>query len=505
FIFKLFLVKLSNGASLIIITMSEEQSRLEKLNNIKEQGINPYISTCRRTRTINEMCDNFDDLLKKGDKISLVGRLRLMRGHGKASFADLEDGTGRMQIYLKHDIVGAETYTFFVDDIDVGDFIEVEGTLFLTKTNEKTLVVEKLKLLSKALLPLPEKWHGLSDPELKSRKRYLDLLANPEVKNVFITRSRLIKLIRRFFDERDYLEVETPILQPMAGGAAAKPFATHHNALDIDMYLRIAPELYLKRLIVGGFEKVYEVAKCFRNEGIDWAHNPEFTQIEFYQAYADYRDLMRLTEELMSFLVQELTGGEELIYGDHHLSFKTPFSKIDYRQALIKYANIDLADYPEATDLAEKAIKMGLKIEKAWGKGKLIDEIYKELVRPKLIDPVFIINHPIELSPLAKKIENNPKYVERFQLVIAGAEFCNAYSELNDPLDQESRFKEQQELLAKGDEEAQSADNDFVEALKYGMPPTAGEGIGIDRLLMLFTNIHNIKEGILFPTMRPKA
>jgi lysyl-tRNA synthetase class 2 len=353
-------------------------------------------------------------------------------------------------------------------------------------------------------LPLPEKWHGLADIETRFRQRYLDLIANPEVKEIFKKRSLLIKLIREFFDTRGFLEVETPILQPIPGGANARPFVTHHNALDIDLYLRIAPELYLKKLIVGGFEKVYEIARCFRNEGIDWAHNPEFTQIEFYQAYADYNDLMKLTEDLMKFLVQKICGKLKINYQDKEIDFTPPYPKITYREALIKFTGIDLEEFKTREMLLTKAKNISLEVEKTWSRGKIIDEIFKELVRPKLINPTFIIDEPIELSPLAKKKPDNPNYVERFHFLVAGMEICNAYSELNDPLDQEERLREQEGARAVGEEEAQWFDEDFIEALKYGMPPTAGEGIGIDRLAAILANVRNIKEVILFPTMRPK-
>ena len=485
--------------------MSIESDRLKKIKNIVHQGINPYPSQGKRTHACQETDSNFNQIEKAKKKVILTGRLVLLRLHGKACFANLEDFSGRFQFFLNQDDLGEKDYSFFVDNIDVGDFLQVKGKLFQTKKGENTLRVEEYSLLSKSLLPLPEKWHGLSNIETRFRQRYLDLIANKKVRDIFITRSKVIQLMRQFFDKRDFFEVETPILQSLAGGATAKPFITHHQALGADLYLRIAPELYLKRLIIGGFERVYEIARCFRNEGIDRTHNPEFTQIEFYQAYADYNDLMALTEELMVFLLENLgIKNLKVEHKDGVLDFKPPYPKLDFRQALIDNAGIDIDEYKKFDDLCRQAKKFGIKTDKTWGKGKLLDELYKEFVLPKIIQPTFIINHPIELSPLAKKMPDRPDYVERFQLLINGAELCNAFSELNDPVDQELRFKEQQKLSEKGDKEAQRADKDFVTALKYGMPPTAGLGMGIDRLINVLTNTQNIREVILFPILKPK-
>jgi len=483
---------------------NEEQSRLKKLEEIRKLGLDPYPAICQRTISCQEVRARFNTLLKAQKFIFLAGRLVLIRHHGGAVFANLEDGTGRFQIFLRRDVVGERDFSFFKDMIDLGDFVEVEGTLFTTKMGEQTLEVRKYKLLTKALLPLPEKWHGLEDIEIRYRKRYLDLLVNPEVREIFKKRSLIIRTVREFFVGRDFIEVETPTLQVIPGGAAAKPFITHHDALDINLYLSIAPELYLKRLIVGGFEKVFEIAKCFRNEGVDWAHNPEFIQVEFYQAYANYSDLMKLTEDFFAFLIPRVCSGFKVTYRGKDIDFAPPYPKITFRDALIKFANIDLERLKTEEMLITKAKNLGLEIKDGWGRGKIIDEIFKELVRPKIVNPTFIVNHPIELSPLAKKAVDNQNYVQRFQLLVGGLELCNAYSELNDPIEQEERFKEQLRLRNSGDEEAQMYDQDFIEALKYGMPPTAGEGIGIDRLVMILTGVTSLREVILFPTMRPK-
>ncbi len=482
----------------------QELVRYQKLEKIKKAGVEPYPSRSRRTTTCQEAQVEFEKLVKSKKSIILAGRLRLIRLHGGAAFAHLEDESGCFQILWRRNIVSEREFQFFKDLIEVGDFVEVEGDLFLTKTGEKTLEVKKYRLLTKALLPLPEKWHGLEDVEIRYRKRYLDLIANPEVREIFRKRSLIIKTIREFFIKQGFIEVETPTLQPIPGGAVAKPFVTHHDALDINLYLSIAPELYLKRLIVGGFEKVFEIARCFRNEGIDWAHNPEFTQIEFYQAYANYHDLMKLIEIFFEFLVPKICQGFKVKYRGKEIDFTPPYHKIAFNDALIRFAGLDLEKLKTNEMLVTKAKNIGLKIDKTLERGKIIDEIFKEIVRPKIINPTFIINHPIELSPLAKRLSDKPNYVERFQLLVAGVELCNAFSELNDPLDQEARFKAQQELRKKGDDEAQMYDQDFIEALKYGLPPTAGCGIGIDRLVAILTSAKNLREVILFPTLKPK-
>ncbi len=483
---------------------SEEEVREEKLKLIEEKGINPYPARCNCSLPISYVLDKFDELAKSGEEVVVCGRIRSMRIHGGSSFADLEDESGKIQLYFKKDEIGDENYKFFTDLIDSADILEAKGYVFTTKKGEKSIKVREYRLLAKALLPLPEKWHGLTDTEIRYRKRYLDLLANKNVKNIFEKRSYMVREIRRFFDDRGFIEVETPILQPIPGGATARPFITHHNALDIDLYLRVAPELYLKRLIVGGFEKVYEIARCFRNEGIDREHNPEFTQIEFYQAWADYNDLMKLTEELFAYLVPKITGDIKIEFEGKEIDFTPPYRKVTFRDLLIEYADLDIDNLLDEEELIKEVVSRGVEVEKGWSRGKILDELYKELARPHLTGPVFLIDHPVELSPLAKKKEDNPRYVERFQLIIAGREVCNAFSELNDPIDQLERFKEQEEARQAGDDEAHRIDMDYVEALKHAMPPTAGFGMGIDRLASILTNSHNLKEVILFPTLKPK-
>lgn len=482
----------------------EYQIRLLRLKKIRQAGIEAYPKTARRTHQINVLLDDFDQLARAEKKVSISGRIRSIRLHGGSCFINLEDESGKIQAYLKQDVLGDEQYAFFNDSFDIGDFMEASGTLFTTKRGEKSLLVSGFKMLAKSLLPLPEKWHGLTDVETRFRQRYLDLLANPEVRRIFNQRGQIIQFIRNYFINLGFTEVETPILQLLASGAIAKPFKTHHNALDTDMFLRVAPELYLKKLVVGGFEKVFEIARCFRNEGIDYSHNPEFTQIEFYWAYKDYNDLMVEMEKFLPALVKEVCGGLIVDYDGQQINFAGPYPRIDFRQALLDEAGIDLDKF-DAASLAKEAKKKGVKVESTWGKGKLADELYKKFVRPKLVNPTYIINHPIELSPLAKKIDGRLGYVERFQLIIGGRiELMNAFTEINDPIDQGERFKFQDELASRGDEEAMGNDDDFVDALKYGMPPTAGLGMGIDRLVNVLTNTHNIKEVILFPILKPE-
>ncbi len=482
----------------------ERLARLEKLKEIRNQKVNPYPATAKRSHAVVQILENFDEWMEQKKLLSLAGRLKSVRLHGGSAFANIEDETGKIQLFFREDHFGAKPYKFFRDLIDLGDFVRVKGTLFTTKTGEKTLEVEALKLLTKTLAPLPEKWHGLSDVEIRYRQRYLDLIANPSVREIFRKRSLIVRAIREFFLKEGFMEVETPILQPIPGGATARPFITHHNALDTDFYLRIAPELYLKRLIVGGFEKVFEIAKCFRNEGIDWSHNPEFTQVELYKAYADYNDLMKMMEKFFVYLMKKTNGGEmKTVYEKNTIDFTPPYDQITFRDILMKHGNCDIEKYPDRESMAKKARELGLEVLPSDDRGKIMDEVFKKIVRPKIVNPIFVIDHPIELSPLAKKIPEDPRYVERFQLLVGGMELVNAFSELNDPLDQRERFVAQQEMREAGDVEAMRIDEDFITSLMHGMPPTAGLGMGIDRLAALLTNSHNIKEVILFPTLKP--
>lgn len=479
--------------------------RAKKLKRILEQGLEAYPASAKRTHTNKEAIDNFKRL--KNKDIFLVGRLTRMRLMGKACFANLKDFSAEIQIYFKYDVIGRKKFEFLKEQLDLGDFLEVEGQLFKTHTGEITLAVKEYRLLAKALRALPEKWHGLRNVELRHRQRYLDLLSNPEVKERFVLRSKIIANLRGILDKEGFLEVETPILQNLPGGAAAKPFKTYHEALNQYFYLRIAPELYLKKLLVGGFEKIYEIGKVFRNEGMDRYHNPEFTMFELYFAYQDYQQLMSFVENLLIKLIKTTTGRNFLEYQKKKIQLKAPFKRITYRTIIKKFTGIDIFENRSCSSLLRAIKKLKIKHWDIPGTPtwpKIVDELFKEQVRPYLIQPTFIINHPVELSPLAKKRKENPYEVERFQLYIGGLEVCNAFSELNDPCDQRERFLEQQALRKTGDEEAMLKDEDFIEALEYGMPPTAGLGIGIDRLVMLLTNQPSIREVILFPQLRSK-
>jgi lysyl-tRNA synthetase, class II len=486
----------------------EGLARKIKLQRIVGEGIDAYPASAERTHSLSHAASAFDELEKSKEIVKCVGRLRAFRGHGGLTFATIEDGSGSLQIALHRDILGPEEYDFWTVNLDVGDFIAVEGAMFATKRGEKTIDVKKLTLLTKALLPLPEKWHGLTDTEIRYRKRYLDLISNVEVRDIFRKRSLVVKTIREFLDERGFMEVETPILQPLAGGAAAKPFITHHNALGIDLYLRIAPELYLKRLIVGGFERVFEIARCFRNEGIDHSHNPEFTQVEFYWAYADYNQLMTVTEEMISAILMKVNGGSlKLMHEGDELDFTAPWKRVSFRDLVLEKTGIDIDEADTEDKLKKEIEKKKLRVDagKAIGFGQLAEELYKEYCRPSLIQPTFLTDYPAELIPLAKRKHDDSRKVATFQLVAKGVEICKAYNELNDPMDQAARFNEQEKLAEKGADEAQSTDDDFLEALSVGMPPTAGFGMGIDRLCLFLAGVHSIKETILFPTLRPES
>ncbi len=490
--------------------MSEERSliseRLRKLAELEAVGVDPYPARFGVTHLAADLHREYAGLSEEGDagapQVSIAGRLMSVRGHGKATFAHLQDGSGRIQIYIVRDTVGPEAYDL-CKKLDVGDYLGVEGQLFRTRTGELTVRAGTVQLLSKSLRPLPEKWHGLTDVETRFRQRYLDLIVNRQVADAFRTRSRLITEIRRFLESRRFLEVETPMMQAMAGGAMARPFVTHHNALDLTLYLRIAPELYLKRLVVGGFDRVFEINRSFRNEGISTQHNPEFTMLEFYQAYADYRDLMALTEELLAHLAKEITGDQEVTYQGQRISFAPPWPKLTLEEALVNLAGLDAEVLTTEDGVSATAGRHGVSISPGWGRGKVMAELFDALVEPKLLQPTFIIDFPTELSPLAKAKRGEPTTVQRFELFVGGMEIANAYSELNDPREQRARFLDQLRQRDQGDLEAHGLDEDYLRALEYGMPPTAGEGIGIDRLAMLFTDSASIRDVILFPLLKP--
>jgi len=479
------------------------QSRLDKLKKIKDKDINPYPSFSNRTHKIEQVLASFDDLENSEEEVVIAGRVLARREHGGSVFLDINDGANSIQIYLKRDVVGDDRFNFFSETVDIGDFIEVRGTVFKTKKGEETIQILQFGFLTKSLLPLPEKWHGLQDTEDRFRKRYLDILFNDEVRSRFKLRSKIITELRNHFIDNEFMEVDTPILHPLAGGALAKPFKTHMNDLDLDLYLRVAPELYLKRLLVGGYERVFEIGKNFRNEGMDREHNPEFTMLEAYVAYKDYNWLMNFTEELLRSVINKTIGTTVIDSETEPINFGNKFEKIEFNDLLKKYSNIDY-DNSSEEDLRAKAEELGIVINKEMTKGIIADEIYKKVARPKIIQPTFVINHPLDISPLAKKIEGNPTHVERFQLLVDGMEVLNAFSELNDPIDQRERFQAQEKNRERGDEEAHRMDEDFIEALEYGMPPAAGIGIGVDRIVKMITKAPSLREVILFPTMKPQ-
>lgn len=474
--------------------------RIEKLNELVAKGENPFeITSYNRTATAGEILADYDKF--EGQIVSIAGRLMSKRIMGKASFGHIMDSDGRMQGYFSRDDMGVDEYQAF-KKLDVGDIVGIEGFVFKTKTGEISVHVKKVTLLTKSLLPLPEKFHGLKDPELRFRQRYVDLIANPEVKDVFIKRSKIISTIREVLDKKGFIEVETPVLNTLAGGANARPFITHHNTLDIDMYMRIATELHLKRCIVGGFEKVYEIGRQFRNEGMDTKHNPEFTTIELYQAYVDYNEMMNITEELYTTAAERVCGGLDITYQGTPLSLKTPWGRLTMVQAVKKYTGLDF-DNDSLDNLIAAGNKMGLEMSPDTSWGHALYNIFDAFVEEKLTGPVFITDYPVEVSPLAKKKPSDPRLTERFEFFICASEGGNAFSELNDPIDQRSRFEQQMLAKAKGDDEAQPYDEDFCNALEYGMPPTGGLGIGIDRMVMFLTDSASIRDVLLFPTMKP--
>ncbi|PIR41433.1 MAG: lysine--tRNA ligase [Candidatus Yanofskybacteria bacterium CG10_big_fil_rev_8_21_14_0_10_46_23] len=476
--------------------------KINKVERLRKNGAEPYPALVERTHTIAEAKDDFENLQNSGETITIVGRVVSRREHGGSIFINLIDGGGEFQTYLKKDIVGEAVFQSFIDFADVGDFLEVSGKPFTTKKGEPTLEINSLRIISKAILPMPEKWHGLKDVEERFRKRYLDLIFNKDVRTSFELRTKIIVAVRNYFIDHGFMEVETPILQPLAGGALARPFKTHMNDLDLDLYLRVAPELYLKRLLVGGFERVFEIGKDFRNEGMDREHNPEFTMLEAYAAYRDYNWMMDFIESLFRKVVKEVFDTEKIETEKGEINFGQPFPRRTFNDLLKEHAGVDYDEISEA-DLKIKAADLGIKVEDKMSKGLVADEIYKKVARPGIIQPTFIINHPLDISPLAKKMPTNPSHVERFQLLLGAMEVANAFSELNDPIDQRERFATQEKNRDRGDEEAHRMDNDFIEALEYGMPPAAGVGIGIDRLVTLLTGAHTLREIILFPTMKP--
>ncbi len=482
--------------------------RKEKIEKIKELGFNPYPAYYDHKQSVSDVVDlyrNFEPEKLEEEKITVktAGRITARRKMGKSVFIDLVDGKEKIQLYFQKKKLEEKMGELF-DLLDIGDFIGIEGIIFKTRTGELTIMVSAFEFLSKAIRPLPEKFHGIQDVELRYRQRYLDLIMNPSTREVFETRTKVITWLRRLLNAEGYIEVETPMMQPIAGGAAARPFITHHNTLDMDLYLRIAPELYLKRLVVGCMERVYEINRNFRNEGISTKHNPEFTMLEFYQAYMDYLNMMRFTESMLIELVERVTGSTHFKYGDLTIDFASPWPRITFFDAIKKYADAtdeDLATKESAVKLAEKH---DVDFDPSWSRIKILNEVFEKTAEPELINPTYIIDYPLEISPLSKKKPDNPELVERFELFIAGMEIANGFSELNDPVDQRERFEHQIAEREKGDDEAHQMDLDYVTAMEYGMPPIAGEGIGIDRLVMLLTNKDSIREVILFPHLRHK-
>jgi lysyl-tRNA synthetase class 2 len=481
--------------------------RREKLDEFTKEGINPFPNDFKVIHTSQEIRERFEqmkanDLERVEEEFTLAGRIMSIRNFGKAAFIHIQDRKGGIQAYIQKDMVGNDYFKVF-SKLDIGDFLGIRGRVFLTRTQELTIKVNQIKLLTKSLRPLPEKWHGLSNIETRYRQRYLDLLVNPRVKETFFRRTKIIQMIRAFLQDRDFLEVETPMMQPIPGGAIACPFKTHHNTFNLDLYLRISPELYLKRLLVGGFERVFEINRNFRNEGISTQHNPEFTMLEFYQTYATYEDLMNLTEEMICHIAKQLLGSPKTLYLDKEIDFTPPWQRLSLKRAIIHYGKLE-PHILEKRDLAfRKAQTLGLSPTSQDGLGKIVNDIFEKVVQPHLIKPTFITNYPTETSPLARRSDTNPEEVERFELFINGQEIANAFSELNDPIDQKERFLKQLSL-SESTEDVGKLDEDFIQALEYGMPPAAGEGMGIDRLVMLLSNSASIRDVILFPLLKPE-
>jgi len=481
--------------------------RRKKLDECAKEGINPFPNDFKVTHTSQEIRERFkqteaNELEKVKEEFSLAGRIMAIRNFGKAAFIHIQDRKGKMQAYIQKDVVGSTHFKVF-NKLDIGDFVGIRGSVFLTRTQELTIKVNQIKLLTKSLRPLPEKWHGLSNIETRYRQRHVDLLVNPRVKEIFYRRNKIIQMIRAFLQDREFIEVETPMMQLIPGGASASPFKTHHNTFNLDLYLRISPELYLKRLLVGGFERVFEINRNFRNEGISTQHNPEFTMLEFYQAYATYEDLMGLTEEMICHLAQQLLGSLKIPYLDKEIDFTPPWQRLSMRGAILHYGKLESHIFEKRELAFKQAQTLGLSPSSHDGLGKIVNDIFEKVVQPHLIKPTFITNYPIETSPLARRSDTNPEEVERFELFINGQEIANAFSELNDPIDQRKRFLKQLSL-SESTEEVGKLDEDFIKALEYGMPPAAGEGMGIDRLVMLLSNSASIRDVILFPLLKPE-
>lgn len=474
--------------------------RIGKMQQIAEKGIEPFGRKFDYTHYAADIINNFSEL--EGNYVRVTGRIMTMRGHGKTSFTDLMDMSGKIQCYFRQDVLAKNYENFSL--LDLGDIIGVAGTIFRTQRGEISIKVESFEILSKALRPLPEKWHGLKDVETRYRQRYLDLIVNPEVKETFVKRSKILKELRKELDVRGFIEVETPMMHPIAGGAAARPFVTHHNALDMKLYMRIAPELYLKRLIVGGFDKVYELGRVFRNEGISIRHNPEFSMVEIYQAFVDYEEMMRLTEEVVANIVLEVTGSTKLTYQGEEIDFKPPWNRLTMLEAVKNYGGVDFTEVTTVGEARKAADKLGIHYKQSDGIGGILNRIFEETVEKHFIQPTFIIGHPKEVSPLAKSSKDDPERTDRFEAFVYAREIANGFSELNDPIDQKERFMKQSEQREVGDDEAHMMDEDFVTALEYGLPPTGGLGIGIDRLVMFLTDSYSIRDVILFPHMRNK-
>lgn len=478
------------------------QVRIDKMHKIEEHGWKPFGYRFLYTHRAADIAAQFDELSEKETEVKMAGRIMAIRGHGKTCFMDMQDKTGRIQVYVRKDVIGEENYAL-IKLMDIGDTVGITGTAFRTHMGELSIKATSVEMLSKSLRPLPEKWHGLKDVETRYRQRYVDLIVNPEVRDTFVKRSQIIRSVREVLDSHDFLEVETPILNTIAGGAAARPFISYHNALDMQVYMRIAPELYLKRLIVGGMDRVYEMGRVFRNEGIDNRHNPEFTSVEIYQAFADYRDMMDLTEEVVVKTAEKVLGTTTINYEGTTIELASPWKRMSMIEAVKEYSGKDFTNVTNLEEARAIAKELNVAVEPSFGIGKIINACFEEYVEDKLIQPTFITGHPKEISPLAKSNPENPEITDRFEAYIYGREICNGFTELNDPIDQKERFLKQVEERANGDEEANMMDEDFVNALEYGLPPTGGLGIGIDRLVMFLTNSSTIRDVLFFPTMKP--